>query len=121
MYTLKALRVICASLGFKEVSEPSYEKEDDCGSPVVQTFDTLNEGLVTFRLYLHNKIESDSGIDVEVCRDEFEKLSKLLKDKYGVDTSFRRIGQEAAPQRLSKTEKPMPQQEKRVDNRRMSR
>ncbi|ODS34702.1 MAG: Chromosome partition protein Smc [Candidatus Scalindua rubra] len=111
LYILKGLREVCASLGFEEVSEPGYEKDGDYNSPVLQTFDTINEGPVTFRLHLHNLIESDSGINLEVCEDEFGKLSELLAHEYGVQTSFKRVGQEERPKRISKTEKPMPHPE----------
>lgn len=107
LYILKGLRDVCASLGFEEVSGPRYEKEGDFNSPVFQTFDTLDEGLVTFKLHLHDLIESDSGIRLEGCEDEFGKLSKLLGDSYGVHTTFERVGREEGPKRISKTEKPM--------------
>jgi len=113
LYILKGLREVCASLGFEEVSETGYERENDYNSPVIQKFDTLNEGLITFRLHLNNFIESDSGISLEVCEKEFGKLSDLLTQEYGVETAFKRVGQEEEPKRISRTEKPVPGEELR--------
>lgn len=113
LYILMGLREVCASLGFEEVSGPGYERENDYNSPVIQKFDTLNEGLVTFRLNLNSSIESDSGISLEVCEEEFGKLSDLLTQEYGVETAFKRVGQEDEPKRISETEKPVPWEELR--------
>jgi hypothetical protein len=110
LYILTGLREVCQSLGFEEISEPIYEKKGDFNSPVVHIVDTLNEGRVTFKLHLDNHIESDSGIRLGTCQDEFGKLSELLKQTYGVQTVFKRVAQEEEPKRISKTERPIPRE-----------
>jgi hypothetical protein len=119
LYILKGLREVCASLGFDEIGKPKYEKEGDFNSAVFHTVDTLNEGRVTFKLHLDNKIESDSGISLDACGDEFKKLSDLLKETYGVETAFKRVSGEEGPKKISKTEKPMPQSAPKTDKRNM--
>jgi hypothetical protein len=114
LYILKGLREVCASLGFEEIGKPKYEKEGDFNSVVLHTVDTLNEGRVTFKLHLDNKIESDSGISLDACGDEFKRLSDLLKQTYGVETAFKRVSGEEGPKRIVKTEKPMPHSEPRT-------
>lgn len=109
LYILTGLREVCQSLGFEEISDPIYEKKGDFNSPVVHIVDTLNEGRVTFKLHLDNHIESDSGIRLGTCQDEFGKLSELLKQTYGVQTVFKRVAQEEEPKRISKDERPLPQ------------
>jgi len=119
LYILKGLREVCASLGFEDVGKPRYEKDGDFNSVVLHTVDTLNEGRVTFKLHLDNRIESDSGISLDACGDEFKKLSDLLKETYGVETAFKRVSQEEGPNRISKTEKPMPQSAPKTDRKHM--
>ena len=117
LYILKGLREVCASLGFSEVSEPTYKEKGNHNSPVMQSFNTVNEGEVAFTIHLDNRIESDSGIRVEACGDEFGKLSKALEDQFGVETAFRRVGEENVPLERENTEKPLPRHETQKTNR----
>lgn len=107
-YVLEALRNVCNQLGFDEISAPRYDREADFNSPILQSFDTMNEGRITFRLHLDSHIESDTGIRMEVCENEFDKLSDLLSREYGVQTAFQVVGREEGPKRITKTEKPLP-------------
>lgn len=102
LYILKGLREVCRSIGFEEASEPKYEIEGDYNSPILQSFDTLNKGNFKIKLHLHNRIESDSGINQEICDDEFGKLSGLLAQEFGVLTLFKRVNQEDSPKRITK-------------------
>lgn len=42
LYLLKALRQVCADLGFQEVADPRYEREGDRGSSILFSVDTLD-------------------------------------------------------------------------------
>lgn len=117
LYILKGLREVCASLGFSEVSEPTYKEKGNHNSPVIQSFNTVNEGEVAFTIHLDNRIESNSGIRVEACGDEFGKLSKALEGQFGVETAFRRVGEENVPLKQENTEKPLPRHETQKTNR----
>jgi hypothetical protein len=111
LYVLKALRGTCAYLGFEEVSDPSYG-EGNPNNPVAQTFDTVNKGTITFKLYLDGHVESDSGISVDSCGKEFGRVSEILADEYGIQTEFKRIGDDSLPERITSTEKPVPRERK---------
>lgn len=117
LYILKGLREVCSSLGFSEITEPTYKEKGDHNSPVMQSFDTTNEGQVTFTIHLDNHIESDSGIRVETCGNEFGNLSKILTEEYGVQTAFKRVGEENVPLKKEITEKPIPSHEPQKTNR----
>jgi hypothetical protein len=108
LYIIQALREVCASLGFQEIDTPHYEEEGNAYSPVVQSFDTLNLGTIAFRVALEGRIDSSSGISVDKCDEEFSKLSEILKEKYGVETAFKRVGEEE-PIKKYKTAKDLPQ------------
>jgi len=110
LYILTGLREVCASLGFEEVTEPQYIENGDYNSEVVQTFDTIDQGMVTFRIYLDNSIESDSGINIKNCQEEFDHLSDLLMEEYGVKTDFRPISQQHSPTKITFSTKPIPKE-----------
>lgn len=107
LYVIKALREVCASLGFRELDSPHYAEENNFHSPIVQTFDTLNVGVIKFIITLDGKLESDSGISKDRCGLEFTDISKLLKDEFGVETEFR-IVEEGEPLRKQKSAKDLP-------------
>jgi len=108
VYVLKGLRNTCAYLGFKEVGGPDYDNKEDRNSPVVQTFDTINRGLITFRLTLDGRIDSNSGMSDDVCTEEFSRLAEFLAQEYGIQTEFKHPGHDDLPERLTSTEKPVP-------------
>lgn len=110
LYILDSLREVCESLGFDEASDPYYQEDDDPNSPVVQEFDTVNEGFVTFNINLDSSIESDSEIRINSCQDEFDKLSEILEEQFGVKTSFQRVEDDGEPIRKSYDKKPIPGQ-----------
>lgn len=103
VYLLKALRQVCAEMGFGEVAPPRYERTDDRSSRIVLTVDTFNQGLVTFYLSLES-IEADSGITETHCFEEFDKLSAQLAEQFGVQTKFRLAEGEPRPQLKRKGE-----------------
>jgi len=107
LYVIKSLREVCASLGFDEINEPLYEKEGDAYSPVVQDFDTLIHGTLTFRMALEGNVESSSGISIDNCGEKFSEISELLREQYGIETSFKRAGEEE-PLKKAKTAKDLP-------------
>lgn len=111
LYILRALRSVCAGLGFQEVNKPSYEG-GDVNTPVEQTFDTVNRGTITFKLYLNGRVESDSGISTDHCGEEFGNVSKMLADEFGIQTEFQRLGSDGLPERVTSSEKPIPRERK---------
>lgn len=107
LYVIKSLREVCASLGFHEMDEPHYAEKDNPYSLVVQTFDTLNLGTITFTVALEGKLESSSRISIDHCDEEFSKFSELLKEQFGIETSLKRI-EEGEPIKKYKTAKDLP-------------
>jgi len=108
MYVLRALRVVCGELGFHELEDPSYEDPEDRGTAVVQRFDTLDRGVITFRIHLDGRIESDSRIQLEACDEEHERISQLLQEEFGVITEFRRVGDDGLPEIMDAERMPLP-------------
>jgi hypothetical protein len=107
LYVIKSLREVCASLGFQEVDDPHYSEKDNPYSPVIQTFDTLNLGTITFTVALEGKLESSSRISIDHCDEEFSKFSEVLKDQFGIETFLQRI-EESEPIKKYKTAKDLP-------------
>ncbi len=108
LYVVKSLREVCDALGFKEKGEPYYEVSDDKSSAVVQAFDTLVYGNLTFRFKLDGDLESSSPeMNTEHCGDKFSDITDLLVNKYGINTDFRIRGEDK-PLRRTKTEKDLP-------------
>lgn len=96
VYVLKALRQVCADMGFTEVSPPSREVESDPKSRIRLIVDTINRGRVTFFLSL-DAIESDSCITDSHCFEEFGRLSEQLTESFGVLTEFKMADGTALP------------------------
>lgn len=115
LFVLAGIRGACASLGFEEVNAPKYEDETNYESTVLQTFDTLNDGLITFKLKLDNTIEADSGIRVGACENQFKILADLLNEKYGIKASAWANFKTDLPERMSNTAKPMPQSKPKAE------
>ncbi len=107
LYLIKALREVCASLGFKEIDKPDYELKNDPNSPVIQNFDTLNAGVIKFIFNLDGKLETDSNISIDNCGNEFSTISEILKEQFGVETDFK-IVEEPEPNRNKKSAKDLP-------------
>lgn len=107
IYIIRGLKGVCASLGFKELDEPHYKDKNNVYSSVSQSFDTLNLGTITFRVALEGKIESSSGITNDKCDKEFLRISELLKEQFGIETSFRRVD-DGEPIKKYKTEEDLP-------------
>jgi len=107
LYVIKALREVCASLGFREKESPHYLEANNIHSPIVQIFDTLNLGEIKFIVTLDGKLESDSGINMDRCGLEFNEISKFLKEEFGMETEFRPI-EESEPLKKRKSASELP-------------
>jgi hypothetical protein len=103
MYLLKALRQVCAEMGFGEVQPPRYERDGDRGSRIALTVDTFNHGQVTFHLSLES-IEADAAISPAHCFEEFDQLSAQLAEQFGVQTKFQLAEGEPPPRLIRKGE-----------------
>ncbi|MBM3239023.1 hypothetical protein FJZ31_22245 [Candidatus Poribacteria bacterium] len=108
LYLLKALRQVCAEMGFEEVSKPRYEQEGDRGSRILLTVDTLDRGRIAFTLSLDG-ISSFSEIADDRCFEEFGQLSQYLEEEFGIETKFRLAEGEPAPKLKQKGELDLPQ------------
>ncbi len=109
LYILKSLREVCASLGFEEIADPRYERNKDFNSPIVHEIDTLDEGKISFRIHLENKIDSRSALDTSICGTEFAQLSELLSKEFGINTHFKLEDGSDLPKLKTKTGKPLPE------------
>lgn len=87
LYVLKALRQVCVDMEFDE-GKPRYREEGNKKSSIIYEVDTLDQGKVKFFLSL-DRIETCSQISDEKCINEFDKVSKCLEKKFGVETKFR--------------------------------
>jgi hypothetical protein len=103
LYVLKALRQVCAEMGFKEVASPQAERPGDRKSRIILKVDTFNRGEVTFYLSLEF-IEADSCISQTHCFEEFGQLSDHLAGTFGVMTKFQMEDGESAPKLVRKGE-----------------
>ena len=112
LYLLKALRQVCAEMGFEEVSGPRFEKEADRGSRIHFTVDTLNRGRISFALSLDG-ISSFSEITEDRCFEEFGQLSQYLEEEFGIQTEFRLAEGEPPPKLRQKDEIDLPSDAKR--------
>ena len=107
IYVIKSFRQVCKDLGFKEMDRPRLKETGNPYSPIVQTFDTLNRGTITFTVALEGKLESSSCISVNNCDEEFSKFSDILKSQFGIETSLKRV-EEGEPIKKYKTAKDLP-------------
>lgn len=103
LYVLKALRQVCADMGFKELAPPRSEHPDDLKSRITLTVDTLNRGEVSFYLSLES-IEADSCISQSHCFEEFGQLSTQLAESFGVITKFQMLDRESTAKLIRKGE-----------------
>jgi hypothetical protein len=109
LYIIASVRQVCADLGFKEISNPSYEQLGNCNSTIFQTFDLRDQTTITFKFHLDNHIESDSGISIDGCAAQFRTISDLLLSGYGAQTKFERINPDEIPKDEYDSEKSIPQ------------
>ncbi|MCL4487059.1 MAG: cysteine desulfurase [Chloroflexi bacterium] len=107
LYLLKALRQVCAELGFEEVSAPRFEQENERGSAILFAVDTVNQGQIAFTLSLEG-IATNSEVAGHRCADEFCTLSRYLEEEFGVQTDFRLADGEPLPRLRHKGEKDLP-------------
>jgi LPS O-antigen subunit length determinant protein (WzzB/FepE family) len=107
IYLLKALRQVCAEMGFEEFSAPEYEREGDRGSRITLMVDTLDKGRISFSLALDG-ISSTSEIAEGHCFEEFSELSKYLEEQYGIQTEFKMADGSPIPRLIRKGEVDMP-------------
>ena len=108
LYLLKALRQVCAEMGFEEVTSPRYEREGDRGSRISFAADTLDRGQIAFTLSLDD-ISSVSEIVPGHCFEEFGQLSQYLEDEFGIHTQFRLAEGEPIRQLIRKGELDVPE------------
>jgi hypothetical protein len=107
LYLLKALRQVCAEMGFQEVSDVRRERAGDRSSSIFLTVDTMDRGQIDFTLSL-DQISTFAGIDDNYCFAEFGKLSRALEEEFGVQTQFRPVDGTPAPQLIRKGEMDLP-------------
>jgi C4-type Zn-finger protein len=96
-YVVKAIRSVCESRGFQLVGSPAFEDENNRGSAVVMTFDTLAKGVIEFSLTL-DEIHANSAITQSSCFDDFDALSDSLEELYGVETEFKYAADNTRPE-----------------------
>jgi len=107
LYLLKALRQVCAEMGFREVAGPALEREGDRGSRLLLTVDTLDRGRISFSLAL-DQISTFSEIADDRCFEEFGQLSQYLDEEFGIQTEFRLVEGEPLPRLRQKGELDLP-------------
>jgi hypothetical protein len=107
LYLLKALRQVCAEMGFEEESGPHFEKEGERGSRIDFKVDTLDRGCITFTLSLDG-LSSFSEISEDHCFEEFGQLSQYLEEEFGIQTDFRLVEGEPPPKLRHKDELDLP-------------
>jgi len=89
LYVLRALNKVCKDRGFQRVAEPVLQDEQDRGSPITMTFDTMAKGQIEFTLTLDG-IHTESEIAGGTCWQDFDDLSQSLEEMFGVKTHFAR-------------------------------
>lgn len=107
LYLLKALRQVCADMGFQEQADPHFERQNDCTSRIVYEVDTLDRGRIRFFLGLEG-VTANSEIADDKCFSEFDQISKFLHAQYGIQTAFKRADATAPPKLLQKSEQEEP-------------
>ncbi|MCL6533665.1 MAG: hypothetical protein K6U12_10370 [Armatimonadetes bacterium] len=88
LYLLKALRQVCADMGFREITPPRFEEEDNRRSRILFTVDTFDRGRIEFKLSLE-QVSAFSEIASDRCFEEFDELSQFLDEAFGIQTEFR--------------------------------
>lgn len=107
LYLLKALRQVCADLGFAEIGEPAFAHPGERGSRILLTVDTHDRGRIDFNLTLEG-LGSFSQMGDSHCPMEFDSLSRKLDEQFGIHTRFRPDTGQATPELRRKGEKDLP-------------
>ena len=108
LYVLKALRQVCAEMGFEELADPRFEQAGNRGSRILLTVDTLGRGKIAFSLSLDG-ISTRSEIADDRCFEDFGRLSEYLGEQFGVETHFRTDDGTEIPKLRAKGEMEEPQ------------
>lgn len=106
LYLLKALRQVCAEMGFED-EPPRFETEGQLASRIVLKVDTVDRGRIDFYLTLDG-ISSLSELAEGRCFEEFSKLSQFLDEEFGVQTEFKMESGEPIPRLIQKGELDFP-------------
>lgn len=96
LYLLKALRQVCAEMGFEEVAPPRYAREDDRGSHILLTVDTIARGQIAFTVSLEG-IQTLSELTDHECPQDFAQISQFLEEEFGIQTAFHTADGEPLP------------------------
>jgi hypothetical protein len=94
LYLLKALRQVCAEMGFEEVEAPHYAQDGDRGSTLLFTVDTIARGKITFKLTFDG-ISTFSELADDHCPTDFANITQYLEDEFGISTEF--YGEDGKP------------------------
>ena len=106
MYLLKAVRQVCAEMGFKETAGPRYATPGDRRSRILLDVDTFSQGKIAFMLALDG-ISSHSESATDRCFEQFDEISKYLRDRFEIETEFQPVDGQR-PQLIEKGEKDEP-------------
>jgi len=112
LYLLKALQQVCAEMRFKVVDGPRPEREDDRGSRILYTVDTLDRGKIVFALSL-DMVNSFSEVEDAHCFEDFDRLSEFLDKKFGILTQFESEEGKTRPQLKHAEQKALPRTQRR--------
>ncbi|HOF89698.1 MAG TPA: hypothetical protein PLZ36_16575, partial [Armatimonadota bacterium] len=107
LYLLKALRQVCAEMGFEETAPPRYAREGDRGSDILLTVDTIARGQIAFTVALDG-IRTDSGLTDRECPQDFQQISQFLDEEFGIETAFHLENGEPLPVLKARGEKDEP-------------
>jgi hypothetical protein len=83
-YLLASLVSVCQDLGFERAADPDTGEAD----VVALRFDTIDRGIIDFRIGLDGRIVTDSAIDPAYCAEQFDQLGEALTQEYGLATTF---------------------------------
>ena len=86
-YLVASLASVCEGLGFERIEAPASGEAD----VVSMRFDTLDRGVIDFRIGLDGRIVTDSAIDPAYCATQFDELGSALAAEYGLATRFTKL------------------------------
>ncbi|MEW6607719.1 MAG: hypothetical protein AB1414_09765 [bacterium] len=109
LYFVNSLKEVFKELGFRIKTELAYEKEGDLNSRITIVFHSAYYGDVDFYIPLKGEIASDSKISLENCEVEYKKVSRLLKERFGLNSEFKRELQTGKPEDKYETAIPQPE------------
>ncbi|OPZ81117.1 MAG: hypothetical protein BWY76_03137 [bacterium ADurb.Bin429] len=107
LYLLKALRQVCAEMGFEETAPPRYAREGDRGSDILLTVDTIARGQIAFTVALDG-IRTYSALTEHECPQDFQQISQFLEEEFGIETAFHLENGEPLPVLKARGEKDEP-------------